>query len=79
MFDTPFCGDCEGALLRIVDSAQRMELGRQTSRRPSPVEQAPQPKLIPGKRWGTKNVRDVTEPNKQKMLRQNFQNGFASS
>ena len=54
MFDSPFCGDCEGALLRIVDSAQRKELGRQTIRRSSPVEQTPQPKLIPGKRWGTK-------------------------
>ena len=62
-------------MLRKVDSAQRKELGRQTSL----VEQTPQPKLIPGKRWGTKNVRDETVPNKQKMLRQNFQNCFASS
>ena len=44
------------ALLRKVDSVRCKELVRRTSRRSSPVEQTPQPKLVPGKRWVTKKL-----------------------
>ena len=37
------------ALLRILDSVWCKELGRQIGRRFSPMEQTPQPKLVPWK------------------------------
>ena len=42
------------ALLIKVDSLRCKELGGQTGRRSYPMEQTPQPKLVPGKRWGIK-------------------------
>ena len=43
---------CVVELISIVDSMQCKELGKRTGRRSSPMEQTPQPKLVPGKRWG---------------------------
>ena len=47
-----------GALLRKVDSIRSKELGRRTGRGSSPMEQTPQPKLVPGKKWGKSFLRD---------------------
>ena len=44
------------ALLRKVDSIPFKELGKQTGRRSSLMEQTLQPKLVPGKRWGAKTI-----------------------
>ena len=38
------------AMHRKLDSIWHKELGRWTGRRSSPMEQTPQPKLVPGKR-----------------------------
>ena len=47
---------CMAALLRIVDSVRRKELGRQTGRRSSPMEQTPPAQLVPGKEVGAKKT-----------------------
>ena len=45
---------CVVELISIVDSMQCKELGKRTGRRSSPMEQNPQPKLVPGKSWKIK-------------------------
>ena len=47
---------CMAAQLRKVDSKRCKELGRQTGRWSSLIEQTPKPKLVPGKRLGTKKL-----------------------
>ena len=78
---------CVAVLLPIESGIRGKELGGQTSRRSSLMEQTPQPKLVPGKRWG-KSKRlgiqlpygfyQVSEPLKGSIEFQNFFNRFLS-
>ena len=48
---------CMAALLRKVDSILSKELGRQTGRSTSPMEQTPSPSCYQGRGGGTKKVK----------------------